>query len=47
MWGLLKGGAGLELRLTLNGDALEASGVSSAEHDRLTDLGVCCHGTGG
>jgi hypothetical protein len=35
------------VKLTLNGDALEVSGVSSAEQDRLIDLWVTRHGTGG
>ena len=32
--------------LTLDGDALEVSGVNSAEQDRLIDLWVSRHGTG-
>jgi hypothetical protein len=35
------------VKLTLGGDALEVSGVSSAEQDRLIDLWVSRHGTGG
>jgi uncharacterized protein YjiS (DUF1127 family) len=35
------------VKLTLSGDALEVSGVSSAEQDRLIDLWVARHGTGG
>ena len=35
------------VKLTLGGDALEVSGVSSAEQDRLIDLWVARHGTGG
>jgi hypothetical protein len=35
------------VRLTLDGDALEVSGVSSAEQDRLIDLWISRHGTGG
>lgn len=35
------------VKLTLDGDALEVSGVSSAEQDRLIDLWVARHGTGG
>ena len=34
------------VKLTLDGDALEVSGVSSAEQDRLIDLWVSRHGTG-
>ena len=34
------------VRLSLGGDALEVSGVSSAEQDRLIDLWVSRHGTG-
>jgi hypothetical protein len=33
--------------LTLGGDALEVGGVSSAEQDRLIDLWVSRHATGG
>jgi hypothetical protein len=35
------------VKLTLGGDALEVSGVSSAEQQRLIDLWVTRHGTGG
>ena len=35
------------VKLTLGGDALEVSGVSSAEQERLIDLWVARHGTGG
>jgi hypothetical protein len=35
------------VKLTLDGDTLEVSGVSSAEQDRLIDLWVSRHGTGG
>ncbi len=35
------------VKLTLDGDALEVSGVSSAEQNRLIDLWVSRHGTGG
>jgi membrane-associated two-gene conflict system component 1 (EACC1) len=35
------------VKLTLDGDALEVSGVSSAEQDRLIELWVARHGTGG
>jgi hypothetical protein len=35
------------VKLTLDGDALEVSGVSSAEQDRLIDLWVTRHATGG
>jgi hypothetical protein len=35
------------VKLTLGGDALEVSGVSSAEQQRLIDLWVSRHGTGG
>jgi hypothetical protein len=35
------------VKLTLGGDALEVSGVSSAEQNRLIDLWVTRHGTGG
>lgn len=35
------------VKLTLGGDALEVSGVSSAEQDRLINLWVTRHGTGG
>jgi len=35
------------VKLTLDGDALEVSGVSSAVQDRLIDLWVSRHGTGG
>lgn len=35
------------VKLTLGGDALEVSGVSSAEQERLIDLWVTRHGTGG
>jgi len=35
------------VKLTLDGDALEVSGVSSAEQERLIDLWVARHGTGG
>ena len=35
------------VKLTLGGDALEVSGVSSADQDRLIDLWVARHGTGG
>ena len=35
------------VRLSLGGDALEVSGVSSAEQERLIDLWVTRHGTGG
>jgi hypothetical protein len=35
------------VKLTLDRDALEVSGVSSAEQDRLIDLWVARHGTGG
>ena len=34
------------VKLTLDGDALEVSGVSSAEQDRLIDLWVTRHATG-
>ena len=34
------------VKLTLDGDSLEVSGVSSAEQDRLIDLWVTRHGTG-
>ena len=34
------------VKLTLGGDALEVSGVSSAEQDRLIDLWVARHATG-
>jgi hypothetical protein len=34
------------VKLTLGGDALEVSGVSSAEQQRLIDLWVTRHGTG-
>jgi hypothetical protein len=34
------------VKLTLDGDALEVSGVSSAEQDRLIDLWVSRHATG-
>jgi hypothetical protein len=34
------------VKITLDGDALEVSGVSSAEQDRLIDLWVSRHGTG-
>ena len=34
------------VKLTLDGDALEVSRVSSAEQDRLIDLWVSRHGTG-
>ena len=37
---------GRSVSLTLDGDALEVSGVSSAEQDRLIDLWVSRHGTG-
>ena len=37
---------GRSVKLTLGGDALEVSGVSSAEQDRLIDLWVSRHGTG-
>jgi hypothetical protein len=35
------------VKLTLGGDAIEVSGVSSAEQDRLIDLWVSRHATGG
>jgi hypothetical protein len=35
------------VKLTLDGDALEVSGVNSAEQDRLIELWVARHGTGG
>jgi hypothetical protein len=35
------------VKLTLDGDVLEVNGVSSAEQDRLIDLWVSRHGTGG
>jgi hypothetical protein len=35
------------VKLTLGGDVLEVSGVSSAEQERLIDLWVTRHGTGG
>ena len=35
------------VKLTLDGDMLEVSGVSSAEQDRLIHLWVSRHGTGG
>lgn len=35
------------VKLSLDGDVLEVSGVSSAEQDRLIDLWVSRHGTGG
>jgi len=35
------------VKLTLGGDALEVSGVSSAEQERLIDLWVSRHATGG
>ena len=35
------------VKLTLDGDTLEVSGVSSAEQDRLIELWVSRHGTGG
>ena len=34
------------VKLTLDGDALEVSGVSSAEQDRLIDLWVARHASG-
>jgi hypothetical protein len=34
------------VKLTIGGDALEVSGVSSAEQDRLIDLWVSRHATG-
>jgi hypothetical protein len=34
------------VKLTMGGDALEVSGVSSAEQDRLIDLWVARHATG-
>jgi len=34
------------VKLTLEGDSLEVSGVSSAEPERLIDLWVTCHATG-
>jgi hypothetical protein len=34
------------VKLTLDGDALEVSGVSSADQDRLIDLWVSRHATG-
>jgi hypothetical protein len=34
------------VKLTLDGDSLEVSGMSSAEQDRLIDLWVTRHGTG-
>jgi hypothetical protein len=34
------------VKLTIGGDALEVSGVSSAEQDRLIDLWVTRHATG-
>jgi hypothetical protein len=34
------------VKLTLGGDALEVSGVSSAEQDRLIDLWVARHAAG-
>jgi len=34
------------VKLTIGGDALEVSGVSSAEQDRLIDLWVARHATG-
>jgi len=34
------------VKLTLGGDALEVSGVSSAEQDRLIELWVARHATG-
>lgn len=34
------------VKLTLDGDTLEVSGVSSAEQDRLINLWVTRHGTG-
>jgi hypothetical protein len=34
------------VKLTMGGDALEVSGVSSAEQDRLIDLWVTRHATG-
>jgi hypothetical protein len=34
------------VKLTLDGDALEVTGVSSAEQERLIDLWVTRHGTG-
>jgi len=34
------------VKLTMGGDVLEVSGVSSAEQDRLIDLWVSRHGTG-
>ena len=34
------------VKLTLDGDTLEVSGVSSAEQDRLIDLWVARHATG-
>ncbi len=37
---------GRSVKLTLDGDSLEVSGVSSAEQDRLIDLWVTRHGTG-
>jgi hypothetical protein len=35
------------VKLTLDGDTLEVSGVRSAEQDRLIELWVSRHGTGG
>lgn len=35
------------VKVTLDGDSLEVSGASSAEQDRLIDLWVSRHGTGG
>jgi len=35
------------VKLTLGGDALEVSGVSSAEQERLINLWISRHGTGG
>ena len=37
---------GRSVKLTLGGDALEVSGVSSAEQDRLIELWVARHATG-
>jgi hypothetical protein len=37
---------GRSAKLTLDGDALEVSGVSSAEQERLIDLWVSRHATG-
>jgi hypothetical protein len=40
-------GQARSVKLTLGGEALEVSRVSSAEQDRLIDLWVTRHGIGG